>query len=197
MLTYILAIFMVLAATVSAEAQADDKKPQLKMMIFREDCYDKFFVQQQFNDQECIKFTASKGIGLAIIAGSGILKVPQIINILKSGSTAGLSPFSNYVETVSFMQTCAFSIAHNVPFSVYGETLIITVQNIVIVLLIWNYDKSVGLANKAIVGAMLIGYSYALFTPGIINEDIWMMIQGSGIATGILCRVPQIWTIFS
>jgi len=46
------------------------------MFIFREDCYDKFFVQKQFDDSDCLKFSLSKGIGLAIIVGSGILKVP-------------------------------------------------------------------------------------------------------------------------
>ena len=55
-------------------------------------------VKPDQGDQECIKFTISKGIGLAIIVGSGILKIPQIIKIISNGSVDGLSSISNYIE---------------------------------------------------------------------------------------------------
>jgi hypothetical protein len=37
-----------------------------------------------FSNKECLKVTISKGIGFAIIAGSAILKVPQIMKIIKA-----------------------------------------------------------------------------------------------------------------
>ena len=63
----------------------------MKFYIFREDCFDKFVNKQDFSDTECIKFTISKAVGLAIVAGSSILKIPQIIKILASGSVEGIS----------------------------------------------------------------------------------------------------------
>lgn len=81
---------------------------------------------------------------------------------------AGLSPFSNYVETVAFMQTCGFSLANGVAFSVYGETLIIMCQNFIIIALIWMYNKEVSAAQKAAVALSFAGYAYALFTPGVL-----------------------------
>ena len=62
-------VLSVLAAT------SEGVKPVLKFYVFREDCYAKFLAQD-FSDSECIKFTISKAIGLAIVAGSSILKVP-------------------------------------------------------------------------------------------------------------------------
>jgi mannose-P-dolichol utilization defect protein 1 len=47
----------------------------MKFFIFREDCFNKF-ISYDFSDMECVKFTISKGIGLAIVAGSSILKLP-------------------------------------------------------------------------------------------------------------------------
>ena len=47
---------------------------------------------------ECIKFTISKGIGFAIVAGSSILKVPQIIKIVSNKSVAGIASIGYYVE---------------------------------------------------------------------------------------------------
>ena len=71
-------------------ASSEAVKPNLKFYIFREDCYNKFLAQD-FSDTECIKFTISKGIGLAIVLGSSILKVPQILKIVSSGSVEGIS----------------------------------------------------------------------------------------------------------
>ena len=47
---------------------------------------------------ECVKFTISKGIGFAIVAGSSILKLPQIIKIVSGKSVAGLAAISYYIE---------------------------------------------------------------------------------------------------
>ena len=62
-------------------AKADSSVP-MKLFIFREDCYDQFFVKKDFSNFECIKFTLSKFVGFGIIAGSSILKVPQIVKIV-------------------------------------------------------------------------------------------------------------------
>ena len=84
--------FCVMAAGESA------LKAPLKYFIFREDCYNKFFNEHDFMHQECVKFTISKLIGTAIICGAGILKVPQIVKILKAGSADGLSKTMYYLE---------------------------------------------------------------------------------------------------
>lgn len=45
-------------------------------MIFREDCYDALVKNFDIANFDCLKFVAVKAIGLAIIVGSAILKVP-------------------------------------------------------------------------------------------------------------------------
>lgn len=54
-------------------------------------------------------------------------------------------------------------MANNVPFSVYGETLIITSQNIIVIFMIWAYNKNIGFLEKIIVFAAMGAYGYALF----------------------------------
>ena len=70
-------------AMVSAQA-----KPQnFKLFIFREDCFDLFFNKFDFfSNKDCLAVTISKGLGIAIIAGSAVLKVPQIAKIFKNKS---------------------------------------------------------------------------------------------------------------
>jgi hypothetical protein len=74
-----------MSCLVSASSSSNSTTP-IKFFIFREDCFDKFFNKMEFNDKECLKFTVATGIGLAIILGSGIVKLPQIFKIHKSGS---------------------------------------------------------------------------------------------------------------
>ena len=62
----------------SAEGNNEEKKEVVtKFKIFREDCFEAFFTRFDFfSDMTCIKFTISKAIGLAVISGSFIYKVP-------------------------------------------------------------------------------------------------------------------------
>ena len=57
------------------------------------------------SDEECLKFTVSKALGLAIVAGSSILKVPQIYMIISKGSAAGINPISYYLEVSTLFLT--------------------------------------------------------------------------------------------
>lgn len=148
-------------------------------------------MKKDLSDQECLKFTLSKAVGLAIVAGSGILKLPQILKILASGSVEGISSVGYYLETDTFMQTAGMSMARGIPFSVYGETLIIMAQNFVIILMIWRYNKAIGLAEKAAVFLFFAGYGFCLFT-NVFSPDHWNLISGSNTALTVFSKLPQI-----
>lgn len=61
------------------------------------------------------------------------------------------------------MQTVGLGQHQNLSFSVYGESAIITVQNYIIVLMIWAYNKNVGFLEKLFITAFWIAYSVILF----------------------------------
>lgn len=110
MIKILLTIVTLMATHVAAgeATKKEQSKAPLKYYIFREDCFDRFLgeefqtrlkaVKPDDGDKECLKFTISKGIGVAIVVGSGILKIPQIIKILTNGNVDGLSSVSNYIE---------------------------------------------------------------------------------------------------
>ncbi|KAJ3090897.1 hypothetical protein HK102_002347 [Quaeritorhiza haematococci] len=54
-----------------------------------------------FDDVACLKLFLSKGLGLGIVAGGAILKVPQILKILSARSVKGVSFSSYFLETVA------------------------------------------------------------------------------------------------
>jgi hypothetical protein len=79
-----------------------------------------------------------------------------------------------------FMQTAGSAMAMSIPFSVYGESVIIMVQNFFILLLIWNYNKTISTPEKMAVFFFYIGYAYVLFvTPNIIQQYQWDLISSS------------------
>jgi hypothetical protein len=78
------------------------------------------------------------------------------------------------------MQTAGSAMHLGVPFSVYGESIIIFVQNCGIILLFWIYDKKIGLLQKLVVIAFFVAYAYALFViPEKIEQYQWDIISSS------------------
>ena len=188
-------LYLLLAlACLATVAWAQVVPKQFKLFFFREDCFDLYFNKFDFfSNKECLKVTMSKGIGFAIIAGSAILKVPQIFKILKAQSVEGISKYLFYTEIIMLIHSSAYSIQANIPFSVYGESLIILVQNTIIVLLFWVYSKEIGSAEKAGLALTLSAYSFVLFSGDkFISKDGWDNVQRSNLVLSLLSRVPQI-----
>lgn len=83
----------------------------------------------------------SKLMGIGIMGGSFFLKMPQIVKILSSKSVEGLSPMAVYHELPLYSSGVIYHYLQRFPLSTYGEMVVVMVQNIVIVLLMWVYQR--------------------------------------------------------
>ena len=185
--------FLFVASVLTVMAAAEDKQqPGVKYWVFREDCYDRFLALD-VSDVDCIKFSASKGIGYAIILGSVILKVPQIQKIMASGSADGINVFSVYVEFFNFLGLIGNSARMDLPFSVYGEAVFINVQNLVIMMLCWNYSKTIATAEILFVAIFMSAYYWLIFKSDLMNDQLWQLVASSQTAMVLLSRLPQIF----
>ena len=183
-----------LLASCALASSADSEKPEVpvKYGIIREDCLADFFA-----DSSCLAFSFSKLVGYLIIAGAFGLKLPQINNILKAGSCKGVSATSYYFETLVFLNTLAYSMHLNLSFTVYGETIIILAQNFVVILLIYQYDKTISIVEKFLFCAFFVAYSFVLLTPSFLPEEAWPLVSSSCVLLNISARVPQIYNNWS
>ena len=188
-------VFAALCAAVSAAAATKKDAPPTKLFIFREDCYDRFLAFDI--DPDCVKFTVSTGLGFAIILGPLILKFPQILKIMASRSAEGLSAFSNYVEIISYLGVIGNSRRLELPFSVYGEGVFINFQNFIILILIWNYNKSIFMLEKLAFLTIAFAYGFLLFEGSFMTPEAWDMIASAQIVLVVLTKLPQIITTFS
>ncbi|GAB1605269.1 mannose-P-dolichol utilization defect 1 protein-like [Argonauta hians] len=113
----------------------------LVQLICPQPCFDIFFVEYDFFHIDCLKLTISKIFSYGIILGSVLVKLPQIIKIIKSQSGTGINLFSVTMELGAISASICYGFASKFPFSSYGESVFLGVQTTIIGLLVLHYQR--------------------------------------------------------
>lgn len=163
--------------------------------LIGETCYKSLVLDINEADSACIKHAVSKGLGYGIVGASSIVKVPQILKLVNSKSAAGVSFLSYFLETAAYLVSLAYNARSGFPFSTYGETALILIQNVIISLLVLNYSGRKAAAAVFVAG--LAGSATALFSPEILSAETLKMLQAGAGAVGVLSKIPQILAIWS
>lgn len=166
----------------------------LGVSILGDACYKTLLLDIDVTATECIKLAISKGLGIGIIAASSIVKVPQIIKLLNSKSAEGVSFLSYLLETAAYLISLAYNYRQGFPFSTYGETSFILVQNVAIAVLVLNYSGKQSAA--ALFVAQLAAGAAALFSDKFINMKMLSYLQAGAGVLGVASKLPQIAAIW-
>ncbi|KAL9632826.1 MAG: hypothetical protein Q9164_005073 [Protoblastenia rupestris] len=157
-------------------------------------CYKSLILDINLSDSTCLKLAVSKTLGLGIIAGSSVVKIPQILKLLNSQSASGVSFLSYLLETAAFVVTLAYSARSGYPFSTYGETALIAAQNVVICLLVLRYQGQTAAAGVFLGGLVAVGW--ALQEEKVVDMGMLGWAQAGAGILGVASKAPQIWTIW-
>ena len=157
-------------------------------------CYAVLIENLNLLEPECLKLGISKGLGLGIVVAGSIVKLPQLIKLINAKSGTGLSATGYILETISYIVTLAYNVRLRFPFSTYGETAFIAIQNLIILTLIFHYAKKDVYALGAI--GIAIASSYALFNPKLVSYNDLKVLQGLSIPLSLASKLPQIYTIY-
>uniref|UniRef100_A0A8C2SRL7 Uncharacterized protein n=1 Tax=Coturnix japonica TaxID=93934 RepID=A0A8C2SRL7_COTJA len=65
---------------------------------------------------QCLKILLSKGLGYGIVAGSAMVKLPQVLKLYGARSGAGLSLGAVGLELLALGGSVAYSVGHGFPF---------------------------------------------------------------------------------
>ncbi|KAK8034941.1 monosaccharide-P-dolichol utilization protein [Apiospora rasikravindrae] len=166
----------------------------LGVSIIGDTCYKTLILDLDPTATECVKLAISKGLGIGIIGASSIVKVPQIIKLVKSQSASGVSFLSYLLETSSYLISLAYNVRNGFPFSTFGETALILCQNVVITVLVLNYSGRAGIA--ALFVAALAVSVVSLFTETVIDANALSYLQAGAGVLGVASKVPQIAAIW-
>lgn len=145
-------------------------------------------------DPSCVSLAASKAIGVGIVGASSIVKVPQILKLLHSQSSSGVSFLSYALETASFLISLAYNVRQGFPFSTFGEAALIAAQDVVVGVLVLQFAGK-GPAAGAFV-AVVAASIYALFNESLVDGQTLGYLQAGAAALGMASKAPQIYTIW-
>lgn len=167
----------------------------LGVSIIGDACYKTLLLDVDPSDQECLKLAISKGLGIGIIAASSIVKVPQILKLVKSQSASGVSFLAYLLETSSYLISLAYNIRNGFPFSTFGETALVLGQNVIISVLVLNYSGRATMA--ALFVAALAASAVTLFGDGLLDMKQLSYLQAGAGVMSVASKVPQIAAIWS
>jgi mannose-P-dolichol utilization defect protein 1 len=157
-------------------------------------CAKTFFIDHNFLDVTCLTYVLSKALGWLVLLGAVFVKVPQVLAILNKKSVAGLSLTMFLLELLGYCINFSYGYVQKFPFSTYGESGIILIQNLVIIYLFSVYGN---IGKMGSLGAVLasIGFTYSAVN-GLVPHSILGTLQTGSIAIFSASKIPQIISNF-
>ncbi|GBG85981.1 hypothetical protein CBR_g40794 [Chara braunii] len=147
--------------------------------------------QMQMTETECYLNALSKLLGYMIVVFSAVVKLPQILVILRNNSIKGLSVASFELETVGFTIALSYILTKNLPFSAYGELVFLLIQALGLNVLIYSYLPS--LPPSTIVKGALYSLIAPTILAGRLDPVSFEILYASSHVIFIGSRLPQIW----
>ena len=157
-------------------------------------CSEVLLVRGNFSNQACTSLAISKLLGMSIVLGSSFVKLPQLITILVAGSTKGLSSFSLFAELLAFILTWSYSAFQEFPFTTWGESMFLTLQNSIIILLGYSYSRDY--LRLLLFPLCLVG-GLSLLLSNQLPPQVYFYLQASVIPLAISGKLKQIQENYS
>jgi len=152
-------------------------------------CYDTLINNLEY-DVPCLTQLLSKAIGYGIVLGASVVKLPQVFKVVQSKRTDQLSPAMFLMEIVGYLIGWGYFNHFGYSFSTYGETVFLLLQNALLLCLVFHYNKQPARIFAFL--AVLGGLAAVAFTPGLVSNGLWPILQTSTIPLFAASRIPQI-----
>ena len=164
----------------------------MPLLVFSDDCWPIFLegLKQLFVELDpvgcvrkldyylpCALDAVSRAASLAIVAGAALLKVPQILNVLKAKSADGLSLLSLELDVLVFISSIAYSVKLSYSLHSYGEQVLVLIQNVILCLLAYGFEKNgtrgvmsaaLGAGAVALCAATPLAYAWVLSSVSLV-----------------------------
>ncbi|CAI5991710.1 unnamed protein product [Closterium sp. NIES-64] len=151
--------------------------------------------EYQMPEKECLLNLLAKALGYGIILGSTILKLPQILVIIRSNSIEGLSVPSFEIECIGYTVSVGYCLFKKVPFTAYGELFFLLLQSLILMFLIYSH-----LPNQAATTWIKVGI-YSAMVPvlfsGAMSAHLYETIYNAQTALFTMGRIPQMWSNYA
>ncbi|SCV70310.1 BQ2448_1704 [Microbotryum intermedium] len=157
-----------------------------------QECFTTLIYNTDLGDHRCIRYSISKALGLAIVLGGIIVKLPQIIKIINARSARGLSLSSYLLDTASTAIVVAYNVRNSFPWSTYGENVFLLAQNVVIIGLVVLYSAEPTAPLILLLSALGLMLAYVLSSPDLLPLPHLSLLLSASIPLTLSSKVPQI-----
>eukprot|EP00927_Polykrikos_kofoidii_P061723 TRINITY_DN56563_c0_g1_i1.p1 TRINITY_DN56563_c0_g1~~TRINITY_DN56563_c0_g1_i1.p1 ORF type:complete len:236 (+),score=41.08 TRINITY_DN56563_c0_g1_i1:62-769(+) len=135
---------------------------------------------------------AMQALNYAMLIGGSIVKLPQVVAIVRTGTVKGMSETSIAVELVACLTFCSYNFVMGHPFRTWGEMAMITIQCGLQMLLFWRFaDEPLAMMPRALCAVVVVSSSAALVW-GVLPESLLPALGLVPTVLGAIARVPQI-----
>ncbi|EDV99353.1 mannose-P-dolichol utilization defect 1 protein homolog [Drosophila grimshawi] len=169
----------------------DDLIRKGALFLMNEKCYDNYFLDHNFLDVPCFKALLSKGLGIGIIAGSVLVKVPQVLKILNAKSGEGINLLGVMLDLLAITFHMSYSFMNGYPFSSWGDNTFLAIQTVAIAVLVLFFG---GRRPHAVI--FLLGYATILYVlnSGMTSMRVLLAIQSCNIPILLVGKLSQALT---
>ncbi|CEL92013.1 unnamed protein product [Vitrella brassicaformis CCMP3155] len=141
-------------------------------------------------DTDCTKQFVANCLSLGVIAGATIVKVPQILRILKSQSVHGVSEAAFIIELLANAIYCCYNVLEGYPISNWGESAFVTIQCILLVLLYWSFQPGHHLIRGSLTCVLAAFFTFVLQGP--FPHSALPILGFAPTPISVASRLPQI-----
>lgn len=131
----------------------------------------------------------SKGLGIGIIAGSVLVKVPQIIKILNAKSAEGISIISVLLDLMAITFHISYSYVKGFPFSAWGDGTFLAIQTSIIASLLFLYGHKSAL--RSVVFCVIYSCITYVLMSGITPLEYLWTAQGFNVPILLVGKLSQ------
>lgn len=133
---------------------------------------------------------ASIVVGYSVLAGSMLYKLPQVLRVATRKRGQGISLSGLALETVGISLAGAYSLRRGFPFSSFGETLFIPLQNVAIMALVVKYVGAD--ATPWMVLLLLYLAMCTLLMQPVVGVKVLALLNVCATPISYFSRVPQL-----
>ena len=170
-----------------------DQLEKLTSYFMTPQCFEEIFLKFNFLNVVCLKMIISKCLGYAILAGSILLRVPQIAKIMSANSGAGISVLSEILTVIACFGTMAYGYFKQFPIAAYGDAYFLYLQSIIILFLILYYQNR---SFNAVASLLIIAVITACLFMNLLEEKIIVTLHGMSLFLAVISKLIQAFSNF-
>lgn len=160
-----------------------------------EDCCSKLIRDFDFTDIECTSLVLSRAIGSGMVFFSSFIKIPQILQIIRNESGQGLSIISLYIEITVNALNLGYHFQNNYPFSTYGESFFIFMQNIIIAFYVTHFNNDYSFWIWVPFAFIQLTFIYSVCLQ-LFSDMLLVQLWSLNVPLSLIYKIPQIYHVY-